>query len=232
MADPTYVLVPGAGGAAAYWGPVTAELGRRGHEAIAVDLPGDDDNAGLPEYVDAIATAAGDRPEVVLVGQSMGAFSASLAAPRLPTSLLVLVNAMVPAPGETPGEWWDNVGQPKAKRDNDIREGRDPDADFDLATYFLHDTPPELVDEVWATSRTEASAAFGTPWTLPAWPDVRTKVVTGRDDRFFPLDFQLRLSRQRLGIEPDVLAGGHLMALSHPVELADLLESYGMVSDT
>lgn len=232
MTDPSYVLVPGAGGVAAYWRPVVDELTRRGHEAVAVDLPGDDDQAGLPQYVDAIVAAAGDRPDVVLVGQSMGAFSASLAAPRLPTSLLVLVNAMVPAPGETPGEWWDNTGQPKAKRDNDIREGRDPDAEFDLATYFLHDTPPALVDEVWATSRNEADAAFGSTWTLPAWPDVPTKVVAGRDDRFFPLDFQLRLSRQRLGIEPDVLPGGHLLALSHPIELADLLESYGVVAHT
>ncbi len=140
---------------------------------------------------------------------------------------------MVPTPGETPGEWWDNTGQPKAKRDNDIREGRDPDADFDLATYFLHDTPPELVDEVWATvPQRGATRRSRTPWTLPAWPDVPTKVVAGRDDRFFPLDFQLALARERLGIEPDVLPGGHLLALSHPVELVDLLESYGIVSDT
>jgi pimeloyl-ACP methyl ester carboxylesterase len=231
MTDPTYVLVPGAGGVAAYWRPVVDELARRGHEAIAVDLPGDDEQAGLPEYADAIVAAARDRPDVVLVGQSMGAFSASLSAPRLPTSLLVLVNAMVPTAGETPGEWWDNTGQPEAKRKNDIREGRDPDAAFDLATYFLHDTPPELVDEVWATSRNEGDAAFGTPWTLPAWPDVPTKVVAGRDDRFFPLDFQLALARQRLSIEPDVLPGGHLLALSHPVELVDLLESHGIVAD-
>jgi pimeloyl-ACP methyl ester carboxylesterase len=211
---------------------VVEELERRGHRAIAVDLPGDDDSAGLPEYADAIVSAAGDSADVVLVAQSMGAISGSLAAPRLPVSQLVLVNPMIPAPGETPGEWWGNTGQPEARRDNDIREGRDPDAEFDLATYFLHDTPAELLDELWATSRNESDAAFGTPWTLPAWPAVPTRVISGADDRFFPLEFQRRLAHERLGLEPEVLPGGHLVALSHPEALVDLLESSGMVAGT
>jgi pimeloyl-ACP methyl ester carboxylesterase len=230
MADPTYVLVPGAGGVAAYWRPVADELSHRGRFAIAVDLPGDDDTAGLPAYADAVVAAAGAAASVVLVGQSMGAYAASLAAPRLPTQRLVLVNGMVPAPGETPGEWWDRTGQPEAKRANDIREGRDPDAPFDLATYFLHDTPTELVAEVMATGREESDAAFGTPWTLPAWPDLPTHVIAARDDRFFPLEFQQRVARERLGVEPDVVAGGHLVGLSHPVELVDLVLGYGRVT--
>jgi pimeloyl-ACP methyl ester carboxylesterase len=219
----TFVLVPGAGGVAAYWRPVVAELVNRGREAVAVDLPGDDEATGLPEYADLVVSAAGDRPDVVLVGQSLGAFSASMAAGRLPTSRLVLLNAMIPAPGETPGEWWDASGQPEAKRRNDIRDGRDPDAPFELETYFLHDTPPELRPEVMATARPEADTVFGTPWPLRAWPDVPTTVIAARDDRFFPLELQTRLARERLGLEPKTLPGGHLVALSHPVELVDLL---------
>jgi len=219
--------VPGAGGVAAYWGPLATELRRRGHEVIAVDLPGDDDAAGLPEYVDAIVAAVGDRRDVVVVGQSLGAFSASLACDRLSVSRLVLVNAMIPAPGETPGEWWDNTGSLAARREQDLRDGRDPDAEFDLATYFLHDTPPELLDEVWATQRPESDAVFGTPWTRTAWPDLPTQVIAGADDRFFPLEFQIRVAEERLGLVPDVLPGGHLVALSQPVRLADLLETDG-----
>ena len=232
MADPTYVLVPGAGGVAAYWRLVVAELNRRGRPAIAVDLPGADEAAGLGWTSPAPNRARGSRTvDLVVVGQSMGAFSASMAAVRLPTLRLVLVNPMTPAPGESPGEWWDHTGQPKAKRDNDIREGRDPDAGFDFVTYFLHDTPPELVAEVEATAREESGAAFGTPWTLSAWPVLPTHVIVARDDRFFPLDFQVELARGRLGVEPDVLPGGHLVALSHPAELVDLLEGYAIVSN-
>lgn len=218
-----YVLVPGAGGVAAYWRLVAADLERRGLDVVAVDLPGDDDSAALPEYVEQIVQAGRHFGEVVVVGQSMGAFSASLAAPQLATQRIVLVNPMIPAPGETPGQWWDATGQPEAKRRNDIREGRDPDAPFDLATYFLHDTPADLVEEVMATSRPETDAAFGSPWTLPAWPDLPTTVIAATDDRFFPLEFQRRVSQERLGLEPATLPGGHLVALSQPQALADLL---------
>jgi pimeloyl-ACP methyl ester carboxylesterase len=39
----TYVLIPGAGGAAWYWHLVERELRQRGHDVVAVDLPADDD---------------------------------------------------------------------------------------------------------------------------------------------------------------------------------------------
>jgi hypothetical protein len=42
----------------------------------------------------------------------------------------------------------------------------------------------------------------------------------------FPLDFQRRIARERLGIEVDAIAGGHMLALSNPCELADRLEAY------
>ena len=50
-----------------------------------------------------------------------------------------------------------------------------------------------------------------------------TVVLAGRDDRFFPLEFQRRIARDRLGLEADVVPGGHLVALSYPVDLADRL---------
>jgi pimeloyl-ACP methyl ester carboxylesterase len=56
-----------------------------------------------------------------------------------------------------------------------------------------------------------------------AWPDVPIRVVAGADDRFFPVEFQRRVARERLGIEADVLPGGHLAAVSRPDELAAYL---------
>jgi pimeloyl-ACP methyl ester carboxylesterase len=52
---------------------------------------------------------------------------------------------------------------------------------------------------------------------------VPTSVLAGQDDRFFPLEFQRRVARERLGLEVDVVPGGHLAALARPVELADRL---------
>ena len=49
-------------------------------------------------------------PDPVVVAQSMGGFSAVMACDRIRVERLILVNAMVPAPGETPGEWWTATG--------------------------------------------------------------------------------------------------------------------------
>ena len=51
-------------------------------------------------------------------------------------------------------------------------------------------------------------------------------MLAGRDDRLFPVDFQRRVARERLGIEADVIDGGHMVSLSHPRELVDRLERY------
>jgi pimeloyl-ACP methyl ester carboxylesterase len=223
----SFVLVPGAGGAPWYWHRVVPELQRRGADVVAVDLPADDDLAGLPEYADAIVDAAGEREGIVLVAQSMAGFSAPMVCARLPVEQLVLVNAMIPRPGETPGEWWADTGQEQARRENDAREGRDPDADFDLATYFLHDLPPDVLESASGNDRPQSNAVFSSRWPLTEWPDVPTRVLVARGDRFFPADFQRRVAEDRLGITPDEIDGGHLVALQHPREVAGYVAGSG-----
>ena len=72
----------------------------------------------------------------------------------------------------------------------------------------------------------QADAPFAQQLAIDRWPDVPTRVIAGADDRFFPADFQIRVSQDRLGITPDIIPGGHLVALSRPVELADRLLEY------
>jgi pimeloyl-ACP methyl ester carboxylesterase len=219
-----FVLIPGAGGAAWYWHRVAAELRDRGHEAIAVDLPGPDESAGLPEYADAVVAAIGDRRDVVVVGQSMGAFTAPVACTRIPARLLVLVNAMIPLPGETPGNWWGDTGWEPA-RIAAAQAGGYP-VEFDLDTYFLHDVPADVAAAGEAHAFPEADVAFGQPCAIDRWPDVPTRVIAGRDDRFFPLGFQRRVAAERLGAQVDAVPGGHLVALSRPAELTSQLTGY------
>jgi pimeloyl-ACP methyl ester carboxylesterase len=64
------------------------------------------------------------------------------------------------------------------------------------------------------------------PWPLSAWPAVPTRVLVARGDRLFPIDFQRRVVQARLGIVPDEIDGGHLVALSRPAEVADRLLTY------
>ncbi|MEJ3657070.1 alpha/beta fold hydrolase [Actinomycetes bacterium KLBMP 9759] len=222
----TYVLIPGATGQAWYWHRVTPLLAERGYEALPVELPGADDSAGLVEYAETVIAAIGDRPagDLVLVGQSMGGFTAGLVAAELPVREVVLVNAMTPKPGETPGEWWDATGQGAAAREMAVREGRDPDAPFDPWVDFFHDVPERIVEEAKAgPPPVQSDTPFEKPWPLAAWPDVPTRFLQGRDDRLFPVEFQRKLVADRLGVEIEELPGGHLVALSRPVELVDLL---------
>ena len=215
----TFVLIPGAGGAASYWHRVVPLLEAGGHLAVPVDLPGDDDAAGLAEYAQLVREAMGDHDDVVLVAQSMGGFTAPLVAASRRPRAIVLVNAMIPVPGETAGAWWDNTGQEAARVEAAERGGWP--TEFDLETYFLHDVPREVLEA--DDGRPEAEAAFASECAFTGWPDVPVHVVAGADDRFFPLEFQRRLARGRLGLEIDVLPGGHLIALSRPEELAAYL---------
>ena len=225
----TFVLVPGAGGSAWYWHLVVPKLQERGHEALAVELPAADDRAGLPQYADAVIRAIGDRDptRIVLVAQSMAGFKAPLVCQKVQVALLVLVNAMIPNPGETPGEWWGNTGHGEAKREQNLRDGRAADAPFDPLIDMFHDVPQPVVDEAWAQGEPRQSdTVFGSPCTFTAWPNVPTRVLTGRDDRFFPAEFQRRVAQERLGISADEMPGGHLVALSQPEELSTRLIAY------
>ena len=217
MQQRRFVLVPGAGGNAAFWQLVEPLLQKAGYRTCAVTLP-NWPGATFSDHADAIVEAAGAPEEVTLVAQSMGAFAAPLACDRLPVSELVLLNAMIPVPGETAGEWWGNTGQADAMRSNDLREGRDPDAGFDPQTYFLHDLTPDVL-AVLSEEEEPVDSLFQTRFPLDRWPDVRTTVLVGRADRFFPYEFQRQVARDRLGLEVEQLPGGHLLALSQPEAL-------------
>src|SRR4051794_26668686 len=110
----TFLLVRGAGGQAWYWHRLVPELERRGHGAVAVDLPADDETAGLAAYADTVVAAVGRGSPLVVVAQSLGGLTAPLVCARLPVDLLVLVNAMIALPGETGGGWWAGPRQPAA----------------------------------------------------------------------------------------------------------------------
>jgi pimeloyl-ACP methyl ester carboxylesterase len=221
----TFVLIPGAGGVAWYWHRVTPLLEKAGHHVLAIDLPGDDRTAGISTYAELVTRAAKGRSDVVLVAQSLGGFTAPLVCQRRPVSSLIFVNAMIPAPGETAGDWGDNTGSTSARLEGARHHGYTED--FDLDVYFFHDVPAELVAEGAAHEREETDNVFSEPCRFEKWPDIPIRVIAGEDDRLFPLAFQRRIARERLGKKVESLPGGHLVALSNPGGLADLLLKRG-----
>ena len=161
------VLIPGAGGLAWYWHLVAPLLRERGHAVVAPDLPCDDDGAGIDDYAKAALEAIGDRTNLILVAQSMAGFTAPLVCEAVPVDLVVLVAAMTPREGESPGEWWGNTGHAEAKREQAERDGR-PD-DFDPVALFLHDVPPDVAAESANHMRNQSGTPFSQQRPMPAW---------------------------------------------------------------
>lgn len=211
----TYVLIHGAGDVGWYWHLVEAALREKGHDVVAPDLPVDDDSAGLSVYADVVVEAIGDRDDLVIVGQSFGGYVAPIVCNRRKAMLLVLVAAMIPAPGESAEAMFDNTGWAPTLQD-------DPS---DLAIFY-HDVDPALAREALARGRRQSETPGKEPWPLSAWPDVPTRCVLCRNDRLFPAEWMRRVVRDRLGITADEMDSGHTPALSHAGELIRRLEEY------
>lgn len=222
----TYVLIPGGGGDPWEWHRLLPELEARGHEALAVRLPAEEDTAGWSEYADAVIDAIGERSDLIVVAASMGGFTAPIVCTRRAVDALVLLNAMIPIPGETFNAWWSNTDSNVARRAYHASIGLTPAEAEDDAVIYYHDLTDELRAEALARAwQGQSSTPLDEPWPLPAWPDTPTFVLAGRHDRMFPLDFQRRVAGERLDLEIGEIDGGHMVALSHPGELADRLEA-------
>jgi pimeloyl-ACP methyl ester carboxylesterase len=210
-----YALIHGAGDVGWYWHLVEAELRTRGHDTVAPDLPVEDDTAGLAEYATTVVEATRNRRDAIVVAQSFGGYVAPIAAERMGARQIVLVAGMIPSPGETAEEMFaDTAWAPEKLEDSSER------------AIFYHDVPQELADEALRRGRRQSDTPGREPWPLEAWPDIETRFILGRNDRFFPARWLRPVVRERLGIGPEEIDSGHCPALGRPQELAGLLDRY------
>ena len=212
----TFVLIHGGGCGPWHWHLLEPELRGRGHDVVVVDLPCEDETAGLAEYADAIVDAVAGRSGLVLVAHSFAGYTAPLACARIPVDLLVMVTAMIPRLGEPPNQTRPMTGHAQALAE----QGGD---DQDL---FFNDVPADLAAEAKGRWRHQSDTPSAEPWPLPAWPDVPTRFLLCTQDRYFPSAYMRRVVRERLGVTPEEIASGHFPMLARPEELADQLAAY------
>ncbi|MFL5308057.1 MAG: alpha/beta fold hydrolase [Polyangia bacterium] len=211
----TFAFIHGAGDVGWYWHLVEAALRAQGHVTVAPDLPVDDDSAGLSDYADVVVDAVGSRRDVVVVGQSLGGYVAPIVAERVGARLIVLVAGMVPSPGESAEEMFQST-----------RWRPTPVEDGSPRNVFYHDVPADLADEALRRGRRQSDKPGQQPWPLATWPEIPTRAVLGRNDRFFPAVWLRKVVADRLGVVPDEIESGHCAALSRPGELAARLAAY------
>ena len=92
----TYVFVHGGGDTGANWAEVAEALRARGHDAVAPDLPCDDPVATWDDYVDAVVADITGRTDLIVVGHSLGGWTAPLVCARVPVERLVLARPRPP----------------------------------------------------------------------------------------------------------------------------------------
>jgi hypothetical protein len=181
-----------------------------------VDLPGNDETAGLTRYTGLVVDAIGSRPEVVLVAGSLRGFTAPLVCGQVSVRELVLVNAMVPDPGETVRDWWTHTGALEAQTRRPAPAVTAPS--MGLPIFCTRSWP-----RASSISALRPTPPFESVCDFKAWPAIGIRVLAGIDDRYFPVGLQRRVARDRLGVEADVLPGGQLLPLVQPRLVADYL---------
>lgn len=205
-----FVLIHGGGSTSWDWHLVQPLLETAGHEVIAVDLPIEDKNAMLEDYTRAATEVADGARRTIVVGHSLGGFTAPLVCHELNSDGLVYLSAMIPMPGETFGEWWTNTGH-------------DHETIPDEAFFNL--VPDDLAQQARDKERDQQGAWMSGPWP-GQHPDVPTLAILCRDDLFFPAPFMRRQVQDRLGTEPVEILGGHYATLSHPDAVAAALDDF------
>lgn len=207
----TFALIHGGGSTSWDWHLVTPLLEQAGHAAVAVDLPIEDPASTLEDYVRTVADAVGDRERVIVVGHSLGGFTAPLVCDAVPAIGLVYFAAMIPLPGETFGDWWVGTGH---------------DRETLVEEPFFDRVPDELASAARSRERDQQGAWMSSPWPASHHPRVPTRGILAVDDQFFPAPFMRRQILERLGTEAVEVAGGHYLTLSEPEAVATALTEF------
>ena len=230
----TYVLVHGSFQGGWIWKPTAEELRRRGHSVYAPTLDGCGERRHLIRPGITIAAQARevadmlfyeDLRDVALVATSTGGLVvckiAELARDRI--RRLAFVDALAPQPGERVTDIVQRGADTPPMPTTDLTRGPTRE---ELESRLFADLEPELRE--WAVDRCtphpiEASDAPGEldGFWAQEWPG--TRVVRCRLSANPPEAHQRRTA-ERLGAEWLELDAGHYPMLSHPWELANMLE--------
>src|SRR5262245_54021767 len=221
----TFGLVHGAGLGAWCWDRTIPQLEARGHDTATVDLSLEDQSAGAARLAAIVLEALARYDDLILVGHSMSGLIIPVVATYRPVKRLVFIHAVLPQPGLSLAD------QVEAEPDmfNPEMVTGPPSWWSDEATvtrFLLHDCTPEVAHEAFMQlrPRREGRGVLVTEVTpLQTWPDVPCSYIVCRDDRTATPAWARRAARERLGIEPIEIPGGHCPMLSHPSQLANIL---------
>jgi pimeloyl-ACP methyl ester carboxylesterase len=218
----TFCLVHGSTQSAAGWDRLVAELERRGHRTIVPTLAANEPEASATRYADQIVRMLPeDASDVVVVAHSASGLFLPLVPAHRKVRYLVFLAAVIPKIGAS------LLDQFRAEPDMMSPDwvGKDPTASDEIAMRFLfHDCTPEIARWALTTRRLMyARGAYTEVCPLDRWPDVGSAYIVCANDRTITPAWAKSAARERLGVAPIELPGGHCPHVSRPAELAEAL---------
>jgi pimeloyl-ACP methyl ester carboxylesterase len=202
------------------------ELDRRGHRSIVMDLPSDDGSATFDDYAAVVVDALRGCPDdVIVVGHSLGAMVPPIVAATRPVGSILFLCGVIPNPGGMPWDDAPEMGRPEAYECEELEDGSTRFVTQAAATAsFFGDCSPE--DAAWAFARMRpqnSTSLWDRPYPLTHLPEVTMTAICALDDAAITIEHSRFVVRDRLGLEPVELPGGHSPFLARPALLADVL---------
>ena len=219
MKTATFALVHGAWHGGWAWDALSPELRARGHDVVAPDLPCEDTTAGAADYASIVIDALGGQDDAIVVGHSLG----GMTIPLVPARIHVWLCAYVPQPGRAlvdRGEAAFGPGFAASALRDELERSYWPDV-----AAAAHDLQyPADVAHLAERLRRQARRPSTEPSPITAMPTSQRAYVVCADDYAVPPEWQRRVARDELGVEPIELASGHSPMLTCPSDLAEILD--------
>jgi hypothetical protein len=213
------VLIHSTGQGAAGWERVVQALTRRGQTAHVVELPSDPDLLAA-DYAGLIRRHVGAVAAPIVLAHSGAGPLLPAAARALQACHQVWLAAWVPDPEASFFEEIDR--HPRAAFHPDWI-GKDPIEDDAVAAAFLYHDCDEATLE-WALSTRRLFLPLGVyGQRLSLAPEIPSTYIVAAHDRTIRPEWQRRMARERLGVEPLEIPSGHCPNVSRPDRLAELL---------
>ena len=224
MSDrPNIVLVHGAWADGSCWSGVIERLQADGFTVRAPQFPLGALDADVARLRQVLAVQEGPT---VVVAHSYGGQIMTAGIGDAPNVVgLVYVAAFALDEGETPGAIYAQ-GPPSPALEHQVvdDQGYIWLAEEDFLDHFAADVEPTRARVMYAAQQPLSASVFDEVMGVPAWKSHPTWYLVAEQDQVIPPDGQRQFAA-RMGATTIEVASGHVAMVSHPAEVAELVET-------
>jgi pimeloyl-ACP methyl ester carboxylesterase len=215
-----FILIHSTGEAPSCWRRLATALELHEHRTHPVDLPVDRPDLLAADYANIMREQVGHIAEPIVLAHSGSGTLLPAASKALKARHRVWLAAWVP---NSHASFMEEVRANPTEIFNPDWIGKDPTNDSSVAINFLyHDCDQATIDWALRTRRLFVPLAVYNQ-RIVLDDDIPSSYIVASKDRTIRPDWQRRMARERLHIEPLEIATGHLPHVSAPERLAELL---------